>query len=468
MENPYQDIFVRLKEKAPEVALRTSRQRVVLLKRLLAHIINNRNTIQKAVWDDFRKPPTEVDLSEIFVVTSEIRHAIDNLGIWMRKQRVKNPVPFTGSRSYIQYEPRGVCLIISPWNFPFNLAIGPLVSAIAAGNCVILKPSEYSPHTSRFISKLVKDCFNDDEITVVEGDKEVAQSLLKLPFDHIFFTGSPAVGKKVMEAASQNLSGITLELGGKSPVIIDKSANLADAARKINWGKFINAGQTCVAPDYVLIHEDREVEFLSLLGMEIERRYGNDSEKRKTNPDFPRLINDRHATRLINLLNHSKKQGLEVFFGGDYDAETHYMEPTVLRRIPPDSEIMQEEIFGPILPVVSYSELDQAIAYINQKPNPLALYLFSRSKSTIRRVISRTRAGSSCINNVVVQFNQNHLPFGGVNHSGFGKAHGFYGFRAFSNERSIITQGRFNPLTLIYPPYGKLADITAKLLLKYF
>jgi len=468
MKNQFQDIFDRLKLHAPEVALRDTRQRIVVLKRLLAYILENRRTIQKAVWEDFRKPPTEVDLSEIFVVTSEIRHAIDNLGIWMRRRRIINPVPFTGSRSYLYHEPRGVSLIMSPWNYPFNLAIGPLVSAIAAGNCVVLKPSEISPNTSRFISKLIQDCFDDNEIVAIEGDKLIAQSLLELPFDHIFFTGSPAVGKKVMQSASQHLSAVTLELGGKSPVIIDETANLSDAAKKISWGKFINAGQTCVAPDYVLLPQNKEKEFLSLLGSEIETRYGNSSKKRHDNPDFPRLINDRHTERLTSLLEQSKKEGCDVFFGGNYDLKEKYLEPTVLRNVGLDSAIMQEEIFGPILPILCYNKLDEALDIINKKSNPLALYHFSRSTKNIEMVNTRTRAGSSCVNNVVVQFNQNHLPFGGVKHSGFGKAHGFYGFRAFSNERSVVVQGRLNPLSLIYPPYGKISDYVVKLLLRFF
>ncbi len=468
MLNQYQDIFNRLKLRAPDVSMRNSRQRITLLKCLLTYILENREDIQKAVWEDFRKPPTEVDLSEIFVVTSEIRHAIDNLGIWMRRRRIINPVPFTGSRSYLYHEPRGVSLIISPWNYPFNLAIGPLVSAIAAGNCVVLKPSEFSPNTSRFISKLVRDCFSNDEIVAIEGDKEVAQSLLDLPFDHIFFTGSPAIGRKVMQAASQHLSAVTLELGGKSPVIIDETANLADAAKKISWGKFINAGQTCVAPDYVLIQKNREMEFLSLLGYEIEKRYGNSAVSRQNNEDYPRLINEKHAERLINLLEQSKEQGDEVFFGGNYDRGEKYLEPTVLRNTDLDSPVMQDEIFGPILPILCYDELDEALDIINQKANPLALYHFSRNKHNIKTVNARTRVGSSCVNNVVVQFNQNHLPFGGVRHSGFGKAHGFYGFRAFSNERSVVMQGRFNPLSFIYPPYGKISDAVVKLLLRFF
>ncbi|HKI45836.1 MAG TPA: aldehyde dehydrogenase family protein, partial [Balneolales bacterium] len=366
MENQFQDIFDRLKNRKNEVASRNRHQRAAKLKRLLSYIMDHRMDIHEVVWQDFRKPPAEVDLSEIFVVTSEIRHVIDNLGIWMHRQRVKNPVPFSGSRSYIRYEPRGVCLIISPWNFPFNLAMGPLVSAIAAGNCVVLKPSEFSPNTSRFVAKLVHDCFDHDEVAVVEGDKETAQSLLELPFDHVFFTGSPSVGKKVMEAASHHLTSVTLELGGKSPVIIDGTANLADAAQKICWGKFINAGQTCVAPDYVLIQEEKEMEFLSLLGREIENRYGKSPEQRLKNPDFARLIDDRHTRRLIHLLEESQKQGAEVFFGGHYDSESQYMEPTVLRNITDDLPVMREEIFGPLLPVIRYNKLDEAIACIDK------------------------------------------------------------------------------------------------------
>jgi len=468
MENQFQDIFDRLKNRKNEVASRNRHQRAAKLKRLLSYIMDHRMDIHEVVWQDFRKPPAEVDLSEIFVVTSEIRHVIDNLGIWMHRQRVKNPVPFSGSRSYIRYEPRGVCLIISPWNFPFNLAMGPLVSAIAAGNCVVLKPSEFSPNTSRFVAKLVHDCFDHDEVAVVEGDKETAQSLLELPFDHVFFTGSPSVGKKVMEAASHHLTSVTLELGGKSPVIIDGTANLAGAAQKICWGKFINAGQTCVAPDYVLIQEEKEMEFLSLLGREIENRYGKSPEQRLKNPDFARLIDDRHTRRLIHLLEESQKQGAEVFFGGHYDSESQYMEPTVLRNITDDLPVMREEIFGPLLPVIRYNKLDAAIACIDKNPNPLALYIFAGNRRNVQEISLRTRTGSSCINNVVVQFNQNHLPFGGINQSGLGKAHGFYGFRAFSNERSVVMQGRFNPLKLVYPPYGKIADLTVKLLLRYF
>ncbi|HKJ45388.1 MAG TPA: aldehyde dehydrogenase family protein [Balneolales bacterium] len=445
-----------------------AKERIAKLRKLQKYIISHKKDIRKAVYDDFRKPAEEVDLSEIFVVTAEIKHAIRHLKSWMKPQKVEPTMPMLTTKSYIIYEPKGISLIISPWNFPFNLSVGPLVSAIAAGNCVILKPSEISPNTSRFIAKMIDELFHEDEITVFEGGKGVAHQLLKKPFDHIFFTGSSAIGKIIMQEASNNLSTITLELGGKSPVIIDETANLKDAVEKITWGKFINAGQTCIAPDYLFIHHSRYDKFTRLINKKLNNYYGETAESKRENKDFARVINERHFDRLTDILEQSLKEGARIIAGGEFDKAEHYIAPTVISNVSLNTPLMKEEIFGPILPVLPYRTLDDVISIINSRPKPLALYIFSKNKKHIRKIISQTSAGGSCINDVLVQFMHQNLPFGGSNYSGFGKSHGFFGFKEFSHQRAILRQSRFSPFKLLYPPYTKRVRTLINLVMKYF
>lgn len=386
----------------------------------------------------------------------------------MRPHPVRRIIALLSTKSWIQYEPRGVVLIIAPWNYPFELNVAPLISAITAGNCVIIKPSELAKHTSKLIVRMITELFPENEVAVFEGEKEVSIELLKHPFDHIFFTGSTAVGKKVMEAAAKNLSTVTLELGGKSPTIVDKSANLKDAAEKIIWSKFMNCGQTCIAPDYLLVHKSVSKQFSIHLKNSIQKFYVNSNTDSSTFKDYACIINKNHYNRLKNVLEETVKSGANIDIGGELNENAKFISPTILSNISTDSKIMAEEIFGPILPIVEYEDTKEAIAFINKKPKPLALYIFCNDKITVDTILTNTSSGGVCINDAVIYFSQINLPFGGVNASGMGRAHGFHGFKTFSNEKAVLKQGRFSPLKLIYPPYTKRVQKIVDLMLKYF
>ncbi len=461
-------LFSAQKENRWNVANSSAKDRIAKLKKLRNWIVNNKQGIRDAIYQDFKKPAADVDLTEIFTALSEIRHTIKHLKKWVKPKRVKRTTALITTRSWIKYEPRGVVLIISPWNYPFNLNVTPLISAIAAGNCVILKPSEIAVNSSNLISKMVKELFPENEIAVVEGEKEIAIELLQKPFDHIFFTGSSVIGKKVMEAASKNLSSITLELGGKSPVIIDETANLSDAAQKIVWGKLMNCGQTCLAPDYILVNESVLQELVDKLKYYISKFYGSSDSEWQNCPDYARIIDNNHFTRLSKLLNDTIRAGGAVAVGGELDLEDRYIPPTVLTNVKDDSAIMEEEIFGPILPILTYKTLAGAIDIVRSKPKPLALYIFSKNQQNIDRVLAHTSSGGVCINDTVIHFSQTNLPFGGVNDSGMGRTHGFYGFKTFSNEKAVVNHNRFSPLKLMYPPYTKRVRRIIDLIVKYF
>jgi aldehyde dehydrogenase (NAD+) len=439
-------------------------QRIGRLRKLQNAILANRTELETALHSDLKKPVLETGLTEIYQVTTEIKHACDHLHDWLKPKRVPNPAVFLGSQAEIRYEPKGVALIISPWNYPFQLAMSPLVSSIAAGNCTIVKPSEMSSHTSAFIKNLIAQTFPEEEVAVIEGDHTVSTALLELPFHHIFFTGSPAVGKIVMQAAAKHLASVTLELGGKSPVIVDDSCDLGEAARKIAWGKFLNAGQTCVAPDYLLISENRRADFVEKVKAEITKFYGNAAES----PDYCKIINSKHHTRITGLIQDAIANGAHLEAGNPDQKQNGFLAPTILTNVPPDSAIMQEEIFGPVLPVLTYKDTEEAIQIVNSRQKPLALYIFSRDDALIERILQRTSSGGVCINEVAVQFGNVELPFGGANHSGTGNSHGFFGFKAFSHERAVLKQPRFGAITFFYPPYTKwmkkLLDWTIKYL----
>lgn len=399
---------------------------------------------------DFHKPPAEVLLSEIYPVTTEIDHARRHLRSWMRPRRARLSLTFPGARTEVRYEPKGVCLIVAPWNFPFQLALGPLTSAIAAGNRAIVKPSELTPHTSRLLSAVVSAAFPEDEAAVIEGDASVGQELIGLPFDHIFFTGSTAVGRLVLAAAAKNLSSVTLELGGKSPAVIDETADLENAARRIAWGTLINAGQTCVAPDYAIVPRARIDAFVGQLRRSIEDFYG---AKIRSNPDYCRIVNQRHFDRIRHLVEEAVARGARVEIGGEFDPSDHYVSPTVVTGVDPDSDLLKEEIFGPVLPIVAYDREQDAVDFVRRRGRPLALYLFSRRKDWIERMLSEIPSGDAVINDVVAHFVHPNLPFGGVGESGMGKAHGYSGFVAFSHERSVLRQPGWTMMRLLYPPY---------------
>jgi aldehyde dehydrogenase (NAD+) len=448
------------------VAKTTARERKEKLKRLEAAFLARREDIRKALYEDYRKHPSEVDLTEVFPVTSEIKHAVRHLSKWMRPHRVKTPMALLGARSYVHYEPKGVVLIIAPWNFPINLTFGPLVAALAAGNCVVIKPSEHTPHASAVTRSIIEEVFDESEVAVVEGGIETSTALLAQPFNHIFFTGAPSIGKVVMEAAAKHLTSVTLELGGKSPVIVDETAQVDAAAHRVAWAKYTNNGQICLAPDYVFVHESRKQEFLQKVAKNIEKFYGIDARR---SDSYARIVNDRHYSRLNGYLEDAKQKGATVAYGGRTDGSEDYIEPTILTDVDPTSQVMTEEIFGPLLPVYSFKTLDEPIAVINSKEKPLALYVYSRSKKNTQRIIQNTRAGGTCINHSAVHFFNNYLPFGGSNNSGIGKGHGFFGFEAFSNARGILKQiTPFTALDLLTAPYNALKQKLIDISIKFF
>jgi aldehyde dehydrogenase (NAD+) len=448
------------------VAKATARERKEKLKRLHKVILARKQEIRDALHADFRKHPSEVDLTEIFPVTSEIKHAVRHVAKWMRPHRVKTPMALLGARSHIHYEPKGVVLIIAPWNFPINLTFGPLVTAVAAGNCVIVKPSEHTPHASAVTRSIIDEVFDESEVAVVEGGIETSTSLLAFPFNHIFFTGAPAIGKVVMEAASKHLTSVTLELGGKSPTIVDETASVDAAARRIAWAKYTNNGQICIAPDYLFVHESKKDEFLEKFKENIEAFYGLDARR---SDSYARIVNHRHYQRISGYIEDAKQKGATVAYGGRTDGSEDYIEPTVLTDVDPSADVMTEEIFGPVLPVCTYKSLDEPIEAINAKEKPLALYIYSKSNKNIDRIIQNTRAGGTCINHSAVHFFNNNLPFGGSNNSGIGKGHGFFGFEAFSNARGVFKQvSPISGIDLMSAPFTKLKQTLIDLSIKFF
>ncbi|MDL5047681.1 aldehyde dehydrogenase family protein [Oscillatoria amoena NRMC-F 0135] len=449
-----QEVFTR--QKSHSVVLRSEpiTNRRSRLKNLATWIKANRKQIQQALYADFRKPDVETDATEVLAVLTEINHALANLERWTKPRKVDAPFTMLGTRSTIQYEPKGVCLIISPWNYPFNLSIGPLVAALAAGNSAIIKPSELTPNTSAVISKLCAELFDQSVVTAVEGGVDSSQQLLALPFDHIFFTGSPAIGKVVMKAAAEHLASVTLELGGKSPVVVAPSTRLREAARRIAVAKFINNGQTCIAPDYLLVHESVFTSFVNMLKEETVKLFADANGSIEQSPDYARIVNDKHFNRLNTLIQDAVERGATVVMSGPINASDRFIHPMILTRVPDDARMMDEEIFGPILPVVPYRSINEAIQYINQKPKPLALYIFGADKKEQREVLTRTSAGGVCINDCAIHYLHSNLPFGGVNNSGIGKSHGHYGFLAFSNEKPVLRQRKgLTSVQFFYPPY---------------
>lgn len=439
-------------------ATTTYAERIDRLRRIERVVLARRADMHAAMWADYRKPAAEVDLGEIYPIVSEARHARRRLRSWMTPQRVGTRLALMGSVSRIVYEPKGVALIISPWNFPFNLSLGPLVSAIAAGNRVILKPSEMTPHSTECVRSIVGELFDESEVAVVEGDARVGEALLAKPFDHIFFTGSPGVGKVVMKAAAEHLTSVTLELGGKSPAIVDRTANLDEAAKKVAWGKFFNSGQVCIAPDYVLVDEQVHDTFVAKLRGALDA-LGHEGSRGI-------MVNDRHASRVKRLFDSAVQSGADVVAGGAF--RDRDIAPTILTGVNANAAVMQEEIFGPVLPVMTYRTLDEALDMIAAKEKPLVLYVFSRARQVVKKVLARTSAGGTAINHTMVHFYSLELPFGGVGNSGMGRSHGFAGFKSFSNERGVLDQKlRFSAIELLMPPYrGRfqkwLIDFTIK------
>ncbi len=422
--------------------------RIEQMKALKDLVSDNKPAIIQALQADLHKPEFETYATEISIV-KEIDYAIKHLKSWIKPTKAAVSLDFFSYSAKIYPEPLGVVLIIGAWNYPFNLIISPLLGAIAAGNCAIIKPSELAPHTSNLLTQIIGKYFAPEYIAVLEGGVETSKKMLAEKFDHIFFTGSTAVGKIVMAAAAEHLTPVTLELGGKSPCIVDTDINLEHTLRRITWGKFINAGQTCIAPDYILVNQKIKQDFVDGLKKCLKEFYGEHPEK---NPDYARIINQKHFERLTNLL----KNG-EIIIGGETNLSERYIAPTVLDNVSVEDPVMQEEIFGPILPVIEYTDITEAIALINSKPKPLALYLFSQNKKLQKRVLQETSSGGVCFNDTMMQFGVSSLPFGGVGDSGIGTYHGKASFDTFSHYKSVLRNSFWLDLNWRYAPYqGKL------------
>ena len=420
--------------------------RIDALKKLQEAISAHEKDIFAAVFADLHKEETDAYATEISGIYDEIKNAVSNIRDWAAREKVPTPGFLMPSKSYIYKEPFGVTLIIAPWNYPFQLLMMPLVGAIAAGNTAILKPSEWSSHTAAVIERIIHTAFPREYICVAQGGVEETRSLLELPVDYIFFTGSVPVGKEVMAAAARNLTPLTLELGGKSPAIVHESANLHTASKRISFGKFMNAGQTCIAPDYVLVHETVKDAFIAALIKSIQKFYGEDAS---AHPRYCRIISDRHFQRLMSLLDFSK-----MVYGGKTSAADRYIEPTILSPADWKDKIMQEEIFGPILPVIPYSSLDDIIDKINKRPKPLALYMFVNDKNIRKKIIRETSFGGGAVNNTIMHIVSHHLPFGGVGSSGLGCYHGKYSFDTFSHTKSILRSYNLTDAVDIAAPRG--------------
>jgi aldehyde dehydrogenase (NAD+) len=410
-------------------------------------LLEQESVIVEALYADLGKPAFEAWLTEISATRMEIEYTQKRLKQWLRPQRVSTAAPNQPGRSFCIAEPLGVVLIIAPWNYPVHLALAPLISALAAGNCAIIKPSELTPHCATLLATYLPDYLDNNAVQIVEGGPDTAENLLLERFDHIFFTGSQATAQRVMAAAARHLTPVTLELGGKNPCIVDRSADIEVAARRIAWGKFLNAGQTCVAPDYLLVDAALEEPLIAALKTTLQQFYGTDP---MANGDFQRVANRRQFDRLSALMKNSV-----VAHGGTTNPEQLYIAPTLLRQVTVDNPVMGEEIFGPILPVLSVADLDTALAFIRERPKPLALYLFSHDKAAQRRVIETTSSGGVCINDVVMQLVGPQLPFGGVGASGMGAYHGRTGFETFSHRKSVLVKGTRMELPLRYPPYER-------------
>ena len=401
--------------------------------------------IAEALWEDLHKSYEEAYMTELSIVLGEIDNHLRHLKLWMTPKPVATPIKMMPSRSKVMAEPLGCSLIMAPWNYPVQLLLNPLVGAISSGCTAILKPSPYVPHVSKVLEEMIKESFSPEFIAVVQGNREVNTALLEQRFDIIFFTGSPDLGRKVMRAASEHLTPVVLELGGKSPCIVDKDANLTMAARRIAWGKSLNAGQTCIAPDYLLVHADIKEQLISELKKEFTRLHGTNPKESK---HFVRIVNERAFDRLVGYL-----QGADVVMGGEYDREERYIAPTLIDHVDANSPIMQEEIFGPIFPIVTFSTTEEAIRFVTGREKPLALYYFGESKKNIHKVLKHTSSGGACINDTIMHIANEKLPFGGVGQSGMSAYHGKESFKVFSHHRAVVTTPTWLDLPFRYMPY---------------
>jgi aldehyde dehydrogenase (NAD+) len=424
--------------------------RLQQLKKFKSAIVKYETKIAEALWKDLHKSPEEAYLTEISILYQEINRHIKHLKKWSKPERVATPVHLLPSRSRIMYEPLGVALIIAPWNYPFQLLMNPLVGAISAGCCAVLKPSPYTPATAVVMEEMIAETFPSCYISAVQGNREVNRILLEQRFDLIFFTGSPELAKKVMTAAAKYLTPLVLELGGKSPCIVDKDANISMAARRIAWGKTINSGQTCIAPDYLFIHHSVKDLFVEKYREAVVSMYGNDCKQSKY---YPRTVNLKAVERLKKLMLDGN-----IVFGGEIDENERYIAPTLIDNVKPEYPVMQEEIFGPILPIMTFDDISQVTDYVNTHEKPLALYYFGKSRAA-GDILLKTTSGGGCINDTLMHVTNHNLPFGGVGNSGMGKYHGKESFLAFSNKRAIVNSPVWFDMTLKYAPFKHFKKI---------
>lgn len=430
--------------------------RIHALQSLKKTILANEDLINDALKKDLNKSATESYMTEVGMVLEEISFSIKHISGWAKNKRVTTPLAQFSSQSFVVSEPFGVALIMSPWNYPFQLSLSPLIGAIVAGNCAVIKPSAYAPHTAQIIAEIIKACYSQKYVTVIQGGRQENQELLEQKFDYIFFTGGVEVGKLVMEKASKHLTPISLELGGKSPCIIDKTANIKVAAKRLAFGKYLNSGQTCIAPDYVFVHKDVKNKLVHYLKKYIIQFFG---ENPLDNPNYPKIINEKHYHRIMKLID-----GETVLVGGNGNGTQ--IAPTILDNITPESASMKEEIFGPVLPIMTFEHMKEVTDYVNRNPKPLALYLFTTDKKLEGHILKTISFGGGCINDTMIHLATSHMGFGGVGESGMGSYHGKNSFDTFSHKKSIVRKANWIDLPLRYHPYTPFKDKLIRMFLK--
>ena len=463
--NPTADLFRSAVAFAPQAGATTVAQRRAALARLKKTVLDHREDFHRALRTDLGRPEVETDLSELYAVTSLVDYVSGKLAGWTRTERVPSPLTLWPAKAEIRHESKGAVLVMAPWNFPVNLSLSPVVYAVAAGNAVVLKPSEVAPATAELLAKVVQEAFPEGWVRTVQGDAETAKSLLEHPWNHIFFTGGPSIGKTVMAAASKHLTSVTLELGGKSPVFLDPSFPVKRAAKLLAWAKSMNAGQICIAPDYVLVPRERMGDLVHAFAHALKNLYG---DRLVDNPDYTRIINERHWARLQAWHEDAVGACAQVWQPEPADVSKRFFPPTLYLDPDPSCSISCEEIFGPLLPLIPYDKLEDAIAYVNAKERPLVTYVLSENKAFQERTVNETRAGATVVNDFIIHYMHHDLPFGGVNHSGIGKSHGIWGFREFTNARPVVRRRwGVNPTLFLGPPYTNWKKQVVSALLRW-
>ena len=463
--NPTADLFRAAVAFAPQAGATTLAHRRAALARLKKTVLAHREDFHRALRTDLGRPEVETDLSELYAVTSLVDYVSGKLAGWMRTERVPSPLTLWPAKAEIRHESKGAVLVMAPWNFPVNLSLSPVVYAVAAGNAVVLKPSEVAPATAQLLAEVLHEAFPEGWVRTVQGDAETAKSLLEHPWNHIFFTGGPSIGKTVMAAASKHLTSVTLELGGKSPVFLDPSFPVKRAAKLLAWAKSMNAGQICIAPDYVLVPRERMGDLVHAFAHALKNLYG---DRLVDNPDYTRIVNERHWARLQAWHEDAVGVCAQVWQPEPADVSKRFFPPTRYLDPDPSCSISCEEIFGPLLPLIPYDKLEDAIAYVNAKERPLVTYVLSENKAFQERTVNETRAGATVVNDFIIHYMHHDLPFGGVNHSGIGKSHGIWGFREFTNARPVVRRRwGVNPTLFLGPPYTNWKKQVVSALLRW-